>query len=96
MKLKKSMTGMILIVLYYAVFGAGGFILMMFIMIKVNILVGLAAGFALGIILGITGGELEFIEHRKMLRKRYTRKEKPKEENRVLIFPGSQNPTNLK
>ena len=90
MKLKKSGAGLFLIILYYAVFGIAAFILMMLIMIAVNIWVGLAAGLVMGVILGITGGELEFREHRKMLRKRFT----GKEENRVIAFPGNQNPPN--
>ena len=89
MKLKKSGAGLFLIILYYAVFGAGVFIPMMLIMIAVNIWVGLAAGLVMGIILGIAGGELEFREHGRMLRKKFTGKEEPKEENKVIAFPGA-------
>ena len=89
MKLKKSGAGLFLIILFYAVFGIVIFILMMFVMIAVNIWVGLAAGLAMGVILGITGGELEFREHRKMLRKNFTTKKKPEEENKVIPFPGN-------
>ena len=88
MKLKKSGTGLFLIILYYAVFGAVVFILMMLIMIAVNIWVGLAAGLVMGVILGIVGGELEFREHGRMLRKRFSGKEDAKEENKVITFPG--------
>ena len=88
MKLRKSGAGLFLIILYYVVFGAVVFILMMLIMIAVNIWVGLAAGLVMGVILGITGGELEFREHRKMLRKNFTLEKKPEEENKVIVFPG--------
>ena len=91
MKLKKSKIGKVLIVFYYIIFGVGAFILMMLIMLKVGILVGLAAGFVLGIICGITGGELEFIEHRKMLRKKSISKARQKqnaseETDKILVF----------
>ena len=91
MKLKKSGAGLFLIILFYVVFGIVIFILMMLIMIAVNIWVGLAAGLVMGVILGIAGGELEFREHRKMLRKNYDAKKKlePSEENKVIAFPGN-------
>ena len=92
MKLKKSGAGLFLIILYYAVFGVVAFILMMLIMIAVNIWVGLAAGLVMGVILGIVGGELEFREHGKMLRKRFKGEEEPKEENKVIAFPVNENP----
>ena len=88
MKLKKSGAGLFLIILYYAAFGVVIFILMMLIMVNVGILAGLAAGLVMGVIFGIVGGELEFREHRRMLRKRFTGKEEPKEENKVIAFPG--------
>ena len=97
MKLKKSGAGLILIILYYAIFGAVIFVLMMLIMIAVNLWVGLAAGLVMGVILGVIGGELEFREHRKMLRKNFTMKKKPEDENKVIAFPGiNENLPNLK
>ena len=89
MKLKKSGAGLFLIILFYAVFGIVIFILMMLIMIAVNIWVGLAAGLVMGVILGITGGELEFREHMKMLRKKHNgrKKEEPPDEARIIAFP---------
>ena len=91
MKLKKSITGMILIILYYAVFGVGIFILMMLIMIAVNVWVGLAAGLVMGVILGISGGELEFREHMRMLLKKNTGKKKAEssDEAKIIAFPGN-------
>ena len=89
MKLKKSIAGLILIILYYVVFGAGIFFLMMLIMLKVGILAGLAAALVLGVILGIAGGELEFREHRKILRKNYDTKKRAEssDETRIIAFP---------
>ena len=91
MKLKKSKAGLFLMVLYYAVFGVGIFFLMMLIMLEVGILAGLAAGFVLGIICGVIGGELEFIEHMKMLRKKRAgkKREEPSDEARIIAFPGN-------
>jgi len=91
MKLEKSITGTILIILYYAVFGAVIFILMMLIMIMVNVFVGLAAALVMGVILGVIGGELEFREHRKILRKKHTSKKKEEhpDEARIIAFPGN-------
>ena len=88
MKLKKSGAGRVLIILFYVVFGAGIFFLMVFIMLNVGILAGFAAALVLGVVLGITGGELEFREHRRMLLKNFKMKKKPKEENKVIVFPG--------
>jgi len=91
MKLEKSTAGRVLIFLYYALFGTGAFFLMMFIMVKVGILTGFAAGIALGVVCGIIGGELEFREHRKTIRKKYTagnwqNQDSNKEPHKVLVF----------
>jgi len=98
MKLEKSKTGKTLIILYYAVFGTGVFLLMMFITSKFGIPAGLAAGLVLGVICGITGGELEFIEHRKTRRKKYTAgtyqdRDSCKEHNKVLCYKSNINST---
>jgi len=91
MKLKKSRKGLALIILYYAVFGTVILFLIVLIMITAGIVPGLIAGLVLGVILGVIGGELEFIEHRKILRKKRDRKkrEEPSAEARIIVFPGT-------
>ena len=88
MKLQKSFTGKILTAMYYIASGIVILILMILIMNRVGIIAGLAVSFALGIVCGIIGGELEFIQHNNMLLKKYTRKEKPEERNKIIPFPG--------
>jgi len=88
-KLRKTKTGKVLIILYYAVFGTGIFLLMMFIISKAGILVGLAASLVLGIVCGVIGGELEFIHHRNILRRKYGLKKRTEVVNKVLTFPGN-------
>ena len=87
MKLEKSKAGKALIILYYAAFGTGAFVVVMFIILKAGILAGLAAGLALGIVCGIMGGELEFIEHRKTRRKKHGINKRAKEPSRIIAFP---------
>jgi len=90
MKLQKSPAGKVLIILYYAVFGVGIFILMMVLISKIGILAGLAIGLALSVVCGIIGGELEFIEHNNMRRKKYGGKKKPEEPDKIIAFPGKK------
>ena len=90
MKLKKSITGLILIILYYAIFGAVVLILTMVVMITVGILAGFAVALVLGVILGVVGGELEFREHRNELHKKHTGKksvEPADEAKKAKIIP---------
>jgi len=89
-KLQKSKAGKIMIFLYYAVVGLGCFFLMLVIMSKAGFLAGLAAGLALGVVCGIIGGELEFIEHNKMRRKKYGGKKKPEDPGKIIVFPGNK------
>ena len=86
--MQKSFTGKILTALYYIVSGIMILIMMVTIMIRVGIIAGLAASFALGIVCGIIGGELEFIQHNNILLKKYAKKEKPEEQNKIIAFPG--------
>jgi hypothetical protein len=78
--------GKVLTVLYYIIFGAGALVLTIFIMLKAGILAGLAAGIALGIACGIIGGELEFIQHRNMRRKKHDIKKRAQEPGRIIPF----------
>ena len=51
----------------------------------ISLLIG--GALALGITIGIIGGELEYTEHRNVLRKRYGREKVTEESNRVIVFP---------
>ena len=86
MKLLKSPVGKVLTILYYIIFGAGILVLTMFIMLKAGILAGLAASLALGIVCGVIGGELEFIQHRNVRRKKHSIKKRAQEPGRIIPF----------
>ena len=91
MKLEKSKAGLALIILYYAAFGTGAFLLVVLIILKIGILAGLAAGLVLGVICGVIGGELEFIEHKKICRKKrgiktWQERSSSEKTDNVLVF----------
>jgi len=85
-KLKKSLAGRVLIILYYALLLTADVFLMFLIMnITGSILAGLGISIALGIGIGVLGGELEFREHQRMRYKECKRTEEP---DNVIDFPG--------
>jgi len=89
MKLKKSLTGKVFIILYYTLSLAIDIILMLFIwMITGSFWAGLGASFVLSIGIGVLGGELEYREHRKVKYGIYFRKRRTEETNNVINFPG--------
>jgi hypothetical protein len=88
MKLEKSLTGKVFIILYYTLSLAADIILMLFIwMITGSFWAALGVSFVLGIGIGVLGGELEFREHRKVKYGNYSRKRRTEETNNVIDFP---------
>jgi uncharacterized membrane protein YraQ (UPF0718 family) len=92
MKLQKSVKGRFLIVLYYTAFGVTVLFLTVFLAINIGILISLIVCFLLGIAGGVLGGELEYIEHRNVLHKKYSGRKQPVPPNRIIPFPAKENP----
>jgi hypothetical protein len=63
MELKKSVTGKIVMPLYYTAAITGCIILSVIIFCNVGIMAGLAFSLVVGIAIGIAGGELEYRDH---------------------------------
>jgi len=89
MKLLKSRSGKILIILLYVCLIVADVCITAFIILKTgSIIAGLAAGLVLGVGIGILGGELEFREHVKEKHKKRVRTKEPDESKKIIEFPG--------
>jgi hypothetical protein len=87
MKLLKSTAGRALIILYYVLFLGTAVFIMIFIMIKTgSLLLGLGIGFVLSIGIGVLGGELEFLEHRKVKYGKRFKERTAGETDKLLTF----------
>jgi hypothetical protein len=88
LKLYKTTTGKVLIILYYALFFIANFVLTMFILFKTDsILAALGISIVLGFGIGILGAELEFRDHCKALHKKHNCGYRVKETNNIINFP---------
>ena len=87
MKLMKSPSGKLFIVLYYVFLFTADFFLTIFIIVKTDsLLAGLGIGFVLSVGIGVLGGELEFREHMKTKYGKLYSKRKEEEPDHVFIF----------
>jgi len=86
MKLLKSTSGKILIILLYVCLIIADICITMFIILKSgSIIAGLGAGLVLGVGIGVLGGELEFREHMKERHKKHNRIKEP-EDGKIINF----------